>query len=144
MSISNFFKKKQAEAIVEVVDDSPIFGSKEDYLAMRQAWKDYINEKKHLVDGGQLNSSHYLLYSLLRDQDVYKGFSEVTSPIKLANGHYKYLGLLQARSFLSYASTNTYTPYYIDIMLRPFGDTVTKEMIDRISTKISKIKLGWY
>jgi len=144
MSISNFFKRKQAEA-VEEIDDSPLFNSKEDYLAMRQAWKDYINSGKHLEDDGRLNGGHYLLYSLLRKKDMYSGFSPVTSHIKLVNGHYKYAGLIQARNFLSgAASVQKYSTFCIDAMLKPFGDTVTQEMVTKVYDRVKNISLGYY
>ena len=143
MILSNFFKKKQEEAAPVVVDNSPLFESKEDYLAMRQAWKDYINEGKHLEDDGRLISGHFLLYALLRDQDIYKGFSEVTSNIKLINGHAKYLGLIQARDSIDHAANNTYTTHYIDMLLKPFNGTVTKDMVIRMYDKVKQEKLGW-
>ena len=66
------------------------FESKEHYLNFKQAWKDFHNNERHIERGewttphgnvreyktSLLDSSHYMLYNLLRGYDIKHGFSE--------------------------------------------------------------------
>jgi len=127
----NFFKTKPAvEVTIEPVSDS-FFETKEDYLAMRQAWKDYINEGKHKTEG--LESCHHLIYAVLRKQDVFKGFKPIESQLKLIDGAEKYEGIRQAISTMLWRPT--------EHLLRPFGNTVTSDMIDDVRRLVKDLTI---
>ena len=51
------------------------------YSNLIRTWKQYTNNPDC-----NLQSQHYLLYSILRGKDYSKGFSPITNAIKLENG----------------------------------------------------------
>ena len=69
--------------------------TKEQYLAAKAAWK--LNKTP--------TAAELLTYNLLRGFPLDRGFTPVTKPIKLANGHGKWSGYNMA---LHYASRNLY------------------------------------
>jgi len=133
MSILNVFKKS---AIEEPVVEG-FFKTKEDYLAMRQAWKDYINNGRHKTEG--LEAEHHLIYAVLRKRDPKLGFKPVEKQIKLVNGAEPYQGLLHAKRKIWWA---TQYDTYMGGLMRPFGDTVTREMIHAVGEITEAIKIG--
>lgn len=102
--------------------------TKEQYLAVLSCWRDY------LLSGGKPDSSHMMLYNILRSKPWDKGFSPATKEIKLANGHDKWFGLKQAAYRIKCASV--YGGHYLKDILAPFsepafGKIIGKEEIDR-------------
>jgi len=96
--------------------------TKDRYLAICTAWKKFVNE------GGTVNGSHMLLYNILRSRPYDKGFTPITKPIKLQNGMNPWTGFKEAayriRAAAVYGSG-------LEALLKPFGGTIDKEVVDR-------------
>ena len=113
--------------------------SKEEYLALRDAWRQNWNG---------VTAVQMLVFSLLRDKPADRGFSPVTSKKKLANGarpNYTYrhtLGELLGIGFIladfkknSKAFRYHDQKLYADILkefLTPFGPYVTVDVLEAI------------
>lgn len=67
-----------------------IFETKEQYLEFRATWKKIASDKELRL---QLTSTHYAVYTLLRDKDLNKAFTPITNKVKLDNGTTPYAGL---------------------------------------------------
>jgi len=96
--------------------------TKEQHIAICTAWKKFVNE------GGTMNGSHMLLYNILRSRPYDKGFTPITKPVKLQNGMNPWTGFRDAawriRAAAVYGSG-------LEALLKPFGETINKEVIDR-------------
>jgi hypothetical protein len=93
-----------------------IFNDKEHYLAFCAAWKKYYHEmqalKKTHHNPGFADAIHHLLYAILRDRDLTKVFHNKDTM-------YEHLGSLM----------NQLKWKNVKYLGRPFGDTLTKEML---------------
>lgn len=123
------------------------FESKEDYLKFRQAWKDFHNNRDHMRtfeytdESGEkrtgevavLNSSHYMLYNLLRGYEAHRGFSEDSDHGWLAYD-YALSHLLRAIKDLQQVnSTYEYSRKSarkgLEALVLPFGDTLSQGVL---------------
>lgn len=96
--------------------------TKEQYLAMRAAWRKYI------ADGGKPTAAHFILYNTLRGKDWWHGFVPATNTNKLTNGHAPWLGTMQAKADLSMNLTWT---KFREEFIKPFGEGITTEETNR-------------
>ena len=138
------------------------FNSKEDYLSFKQAWKDYHNDG-HVVElreykdadgtheykANTLNSTHYMLYNLLRGYESQRGFAPIVNEGRL-NAHggspwYSYeetMGSIirTARRIEDVNSESEWGRRYareaVDKMRLPFGDTVTNAMLYEVAGEL--------
>lgn len=95
------------------------FETKEQYLNFRAAWASAVNDervKKKLVTKvwshngtkeeykervpGWISAAHHMLYNILRNKPFDNGFTPVTKPSKLLNGHSPNYGLYMAANHL--------------------------------------------
>jgi len=92
--------------------ENSIFNDKEHYLQFRANFRTWYNneDKKQL-----LCASDFALYAALRGRDWRKCFTPNTDPKKIEQ-IWRYL-------------TKTKFQY---LFLKPYGDTITEEMIDRL------------
>lgn len=70
--------------------------NKEERIRLASAWSLYFNSK-------QASASDMLLYALLRGKPILNGFTAITSPAKLANGHAPWGGYRSAINTLYWA-----------------------------------------
>jgi len=130
------------------------FNSKEDYLQFRQAWKDFHNNGHHVEVGEwttphgnvktyrrpRLNSSSYMLYSLLRGYDIKHGYVEhgengwaaceaaATDIIRTARN----LKDVNAES----AYSRKWARESVAKLMLPFGGTVTNQMLYDLAVEL--------
>jgi len=97
-----------------------IFSSKEEYLAFKATWASVVNSS------AQITSIHHVLYNLLRGLPHDRGFTPVTNSNKLANGTMINGELYYACKHLHRWQKEGSFP---DYFTRPFGDTITKDML---------------
>lgn len=128
------------------------FESKEHYLQFIAAWRkslaDGYHERTTYTDwqGGtckhrsQLTAVHHLVYNALRRRDLHKSFAPLTNLGKI-NAHYSrspYAAYYSAREGLERSLGrwgNT------DWIKRPFGDTVTDEMLIELNEALKSVEL---
>lgn len=96
--------------------------TKEQYLEIYKAWKEFVN------NGGTVNSSHMMLYNILRSRPYDHGFTPITKPIKLQNGMNKWTGLREAAGRIRMAAI---WGSGLEALLKPFGETIDREVIKR-------------
>ena len=135
------------------------FNSKEDYLTFRKNWAAACNSnerKSTLVDTnwgrirkpGFLTATHHYIFLLLCGKDVLSGFKPITNTTKLSNGMKNYTALYAAFEDLGYIARKilsvqressakdkekSWVIQYnkdIDNFLKPFGGSVTREMVE--------------
>lgn len=114
------------------------FNSKEEYLAFRQAWSEYITSgkaKKEDKGYSSLEGKHHLLYALLRGHDIYRSFGPVNKPHN--NGDY-YPGFSSCKEAVARAVANK---WYMSVLLEPFNGTVTSDMVLAAYEKIKNFHL---
>jgi len=104
------------------MEKSYFIESKEHHLSICASWKKFVNE------GGVVNSSHMMLYNILRSRSFDRGFTPITKAIKLQNGMNEWTGLREAAGRINRASV--YGSGLADL-LKPFGETINKEVVDR-------------
>ena len=140
------------------------FKSKEEYLAFRKAWAAACNSperKSTLVEtdwgiqreSGNLTATHHYIFLLLCGKDVMSSFKPITNTIKLSNGMREHQGLYYAFNMLSYKAnqilsfqgekdkTKSWVINYnkdVDEFLKPFGGTVTHDMLIDLNTQGKK------
>lgn len=89
-----------------------VFETKEQYLAMREEWKKATNNKELRKS---ITGEEYALYAILRKKDWRKAFAETSTDQTI----------YRIESYLAKCKHEF-------MYLCSFGDTVTKEMIDKI------------
>lgn len=119
------------------------FASKEHYLAFIDAWKKFYADGGHkratYIDGqggtckydSELTCIHHLIYNALRKRDLHKSFApkqDSTDPYEAYNN---------ARAVLSSATRYGYT----ESLKRPFGGTVTDDMLKELSETLKDVNL---
>ena len=133
------------EKIENITMKASFFDSKEHYLQFKAAWKQYIADGKHLREtytdsqGGickmdsALTCSHHLIYNALRNCDLKKSFSPITNQNKLKSQYSRdpYRAFEYARNSIKWALKSS-ASNSADWLLTPFGDTVTKEMLEDV------------
>lgn len=92
------------------------FETKEQYLAFRAAWATAAQSK-------ELTAEHHILFNILCGRPIDRGFTPITKATKLQNGFRINHGLYHAAQSLQYRMVN-------EEFMAPFGDTITKEMIE--------------
>jgi len=120
----NFLETTETPAVIESTNEW--FTSKDHYLEFRAAFKNWAKR------GGQLDSCHFLLYSILRNRDWNKGWTTPTNPGKLTEHHYKI-----ANAFYAIKS-----PHNERYLLAPFDGTITTEMLIEIRSQLDAIRKG--
>ena len=100
------------------------FTSKEHYLEFTAAFKNWINR------GGYADSSHFLLYAILRNKDWKKGWTPPTKAGKIDEHAYK-------RSHAFYKIKSGYNEKYL---LAPFDGTITTEMLMVLRENLDDIR----
>lgn len=96
--------------------------TKEQYIAICTAWKKFVN------DSITVDSAHMMLYNILRSKPFDHGFTPITRQIKLDNGCHKWECIREAAGRLKRASI--YRSGLAEL-LKPFGEIINKEVIDR-------------
>lgn len=132
--ISNLINKPtKTVAIEEVTHEESIdvtsgewFTSKEHYLEFTAAFKNWINR------GGHADSTHFLLYAILRNKDWNKGWTYPLNPGKQTEQHWKKM----------YAFQKITSPYNEKELLAPFDGTVTTEMLKTLRENLEYIRKG--
>ena len=104
-----------------------IFDTKEQYLTFRAAWAKAAQKK-------QLTAAHMVMYNLIRNKPIHKGFTPVTNTNKLLNGMAINHGLYEARWQLSRyvdraGEDKNYFTEWVDRFLAPFEGTITREQL---------------
>lgn len=94
--------------------------TKEQYLEIIKSWKKFVNE------GGIVNGSHMLLYSILRSRPYDKGFTPITKLKKLQNGMNPWTGFKEATGRIQRAAIYGSG---LEELLKPFGETIDREVI---------------
>lgn len=145
-----------------------LFTHKAHYLAMRQAWKDFINDggaKAYWDDSyygsgkrkrSNLTGCHHLLYCILTERDVSKAFSApqvntdklgfINALISL-NIMCRTAKALHTKDYPSYMKGDTLQKTInrdtetIETFLKPFGGTVTIEMLVKLVDILKDSKL---
>lgn len=130
------------------------FNSKEHYLNFKQAWKDFHNNGDHIkwseweTPTGRmaktkcplLNSSHYMLYNLLRGYDISRGFTEHGENGWAANEEAASHIIRTARRLDDINTESNWGRKWareaVDKMLLPFGDTVSSQMLYDLSVEL--------
>lgn len=147
------------------------FKSKEDYLNFKQAWKDFHNSDKLRwykdVDVTfwdapatqervfarkkftSLNSSHYMLYNLLRGYNSSRGFAPLVNKGRLnASGGLPWANCEEAISYIirtarrlkeinsASSSSRRYAREANDALLLPFSGTVTNQMLYDLAAEL--------
>lgn len=122
------------------------FETKEQYTAFIAAWKTFIAEgghKKYPVHGwdgneydkvSDLKCVHHLLYAALRGKDVSKNFT----PNNKETYYGQYQAYSEARSYIAHAVRNDHA---FGVIKNVFGDTVTRDMLERVSVELKSINL---
>lgn len=131
-----------------------IFVTKEHYLAFRQDWKDYINNKE-----GYISASQFMLFSLLTEKDLSKSFKPSPRGKEYKDGFTPartVLGLQcrTAANLIEYDAGNVTRPSYmtedkfkamfendrklVNRFLEPFGKSFTIEMFAKLGKHLSK------
>ena len=136
------------------------FNSKEEYLQFRQAWKDFHNNEHHIERGewttphGRvreykrplLNSSSYMLYSLLRGYDITRGYSEHSEHGWAACEDAAAEIMQVARKLKDINATSSWSRKWaresIEKLLLPFGGTVTHQMLYDVAAEMYKSMTG--
>jgi len=113
-----------------------IFKSKEHYLAFRAAWAAAVNNKDKTQ---RPRAEHFVLYNILRGKSYDRGFTPTTNTKKLQNGavinqglYYPISCYLRVIKRISEGTKITEDLSKYDA-LKPFGDTITLEMLKRIT-----------
>ena len=132
------------------------FTSKEDYLQFRQAWKDFHNSGSHIERGEWttphgnvreyktplLNSSSYMLYSLLRGYDITRGYSEHSEHGWQACDDAASELIQVARKLKDINSDSSWSRKWaresVEKLLAPFGGTVTHQMLYDLAAEMYK------
>jgi len=131
------------------------FTDKEHYLQFRQEWKDFHNNGHHIERGEwttphgnvkeyrtpRLNSSSYMLYSLLRGYDITHGYVEHGengwAACDDAAGE-----IIRTARRLKDINTSGFSQRYaresIDKLLLPFGGTITNQMLYDLAAELYK------
>ena len=130
------------------------FKSKEDYLNFKQAWKDFHNAGLHISRGEWttphgnvkeyrnplLNSSHYMLYNLLRGYDISYGYCEHSKNGWAACDEAAGEIIRTARRIEDINSSSEWSRRYareaVDKMRLPFGDTITNAMLYELASEL--------
>jgi hypothetical protein len=138
------------------------FKTKEDYLNFKQAWKDFHNDgrvvetreyKDHLgtheYKVNMLDSTHYMIYNLLRGYESHRGYSPLVNPGRLSahNGSEwcsydeTLTNLIQtARRVTDINSDSEWSRRFareaIDKMRLPFGGTVSNAMLYELASEV--------
>ena len=108
-----------------------IFDTKEQYLAFRTAWAKAAQAKVLTVE-------HMVLYNLIRNKPIHRGFTPVTNTNKLLNGMAINGALCEAcwrlNQYAVYASEEgeNYRTRWVDEFLAPFEGTLTREQLANI------------
>lgn len=102
------------------------FNTKEEYLAFRKAWATAVN------NGEEISAEHHALYNILRGYPASRGFTPITNANKLRNGTPINNGLYYAVLLLRKMPER---------WLKPFGGTVTEEMV--LNLNIPKENIIW-
>jgi len=105
--------KEEAIKSISTVTPGDWFTSKEHYQEFTAAFKNWINR------GGYADSSHFLLYAILRNKDWKKGWTYPEKEGKKVEHRYK----------LGYAFDKIKSGYNEKHLLAPFDGTVTTEML---------------
>lgn len=126
---------------IENVREQFFNDDKETYLKFRKAWSDYYQNNKC-----SLSATDFLLYSMLRGRDPYECFSPLVN-----EGHINarldfcgkrpdpYCALNSALSRIRFAvreSQNNHSRY-MDTLLLPYGEIITKKHVIIVCEKIS-------
>ncbi len=142
--ISNLFKTKIPVRITsvtkleapEILQEESInavilgdwFTSKEHYLEFKAAFKKWATERKYL------NSSHFILYALLRNRQWLEGWT-APNPKSLGKVDQHYWKKI-------YAFTNIKSGYNETELLAPFDGTITTAMLKTIRENIEYLRKG--
>ena len=102
------------------------FTSKEHYLEFIAAWKNWANR------GGHLNSTHFILYALLRNRQWTDGWTTPTKPGKIDQQHWKVI----------YAFQGIKSTHNERELLAPFDGTITTEMLMAIRENLEYFQKG--
>jgi len=120
------------------------FNNKEHYLNFRREWAKSVQEAKITTKNAPswdhpIKGAHHLLYNALRGVELTRGFTLPTKPGK-RNNLYD-IGLHQALSMLTNVarrSTERCNVDYINKFLKPFGVTVTIDMLEELHPMLPK------
>jgi hypothetical protein len=118
----SFLQKEETK--IEETQTGDMFTSKEHYLEFTAAFKAWAKARK------PLNSSHFLLYAILRNRDWTKGWTTPLKAGKLLENAYK-------RNQAFYAIKS---PHFKNDLLAPFGETITQEMLERVRSELDEIR----
>ena len=144
-----------------------LFGSKEHYLQFKQAWKDFHNSDKLVwredvevyswalnkdvvmknVKQTALSAEHYMLYNLLRGYDAQRGFKEDSDHGWRACDHavweIRRIALrLKDVNDPNYGVNRNSSRQMFNRLMRPFGGTVTQEMLVEVGKAITELYYG--
>jgi len=120
-----FLKKLIKKEETETVTVGDWFTSKEHYLEFIAEFKKSANDPKVY-----LSSTHFLLYAILRNKDWKKGWTTPLKPGKKVEHSVK----------LSGAFNNIKSPYREDWLLKPFGGTITTDMLMTLRENLQDIR----
>lgn len=108
--------KAEAVKSISTITPGDWFTSKEHYLEFRAAFKAYASDKNHKYG---LRPCHFIIYAILRNRDWRDGWTIPTHPGKKVENQAK----------LSEAWNTIKAPWSEEHILKPFGDTITTEML---------------
>lgn len=140
-----------------------LFESKEHYLQFRQAWKDFHNSDKLVwredvevyswaerenvimknVKRTALSAEHYMLYNLLRGYDAQRGFREDSDhgwcACEYAAWEIRRIAVrLKDVNDPNYKLNRNSSREMFEKLMRPFGGTVTQEMLIEVGKAITE------
>lgn len=123
------------ETTITLSKQKALFTDKEHYLNFLKAWKETCNSEAK----NTLKPEHFLLYAAFRGQDWRKGFSPCTNKNKLANGYAPYYSAFTALQSI-HTATKTTSMWRAGMLMEPFKETITKEMLIAIGNMIPELK----
>lgn len=112
------------------------FETKEQYIAFRTAWAKAAQDKV-------LTGAHHVLFNIVCNKPIERGFAPVTSTSKLQNGFRINHGLYFAADDLTRvikgaSSDSSWSKDRAEAFVKPFGDAFTIEML--ATTKCPQIE----
>lgn len=130
------------------------FETKEQYLAFRQSWKNFINsgnhkkyKVRHTYDDGyhwesDLKCIHHVIYAVIRGKDISTLFTVPTHPDK--KRYQKLNDVLYQLQQISNSFPLTYSYQYAkyESLRRPFGDLLTPELIKTVYESLKSMKIS--
>ena len=136
------------------------FTDKQHYLQFKQAWKDFHNNGHHIERGEWttphgnvkeyktplLNSSSYMLYSLLRGYDIKHGYCEHGEHGWAACDDAAGELIRSARQLKDINNSSSFSQRHarqaVEKLLLPFGGTVTNQMLYDLAAEMYKNMTG--